>query len=151
VRIVAFALVAVAVGGGCGGADGLTRESFAIEANAICTAANVQASALGRRPPLLSAEAATWMDEVVRIARQAVASLRTLEAPEDDRRLVEAMLSAFERGLARGEEISQASRSRDAADYADVVSEATGQLRGARLAAAGYGLDECARLARGLR
>jgi hypothetical protein len=149
VRIVAWALLALAVAG-CGG-SGSSRDDFTIEANAVCAAADARTADLGARPPPMTPEYAAWVEQLLDVAREAVASLRELEPPPDGRRLIDEMLGGFERGLRHGQAVPAAVRTRDAATFATAVEAAAEQLAGARLAAAGYGLDACARLAGALR
>jgi hypothetical protein len=56
------------------------------------------------------------------------------------------MLSAFERGLGKGDEIARASRAGDDAAFRSSVDAALDSLTQAQASAAAYGLSECARL-----
>jgi hypothetical protein len=125
---------------------GVSREQFARQADAICARANEKVRMLGPEPPILTAEQADWILELTKIDRTALDGLRALEPPKGDRRAMASMLSAFERGLGKGEEIARASRAGDDAAFRRNVDAALDALTQAQAAADRYGLEECARL-----
>jgi hypothetical protein len=129
---------------GCGGSS----ERFADRANRVCADANERVASLGAEPQILTAEQADWLEHLTSIDRSAVAKLRELEPPEDEQRAVSAMLSAFERGLARGDVIARASRAGDFTAFRRRVDAAIADLGRGQLLARRHGLDECARLGR---
>ena len=94
---------------GCGGSGG----AFAEQANDACAGANEQVRALGPEPRILTAEQADWLEQLTQIDRDAVAKVRALDAPPDERAAISSMLAGFERGLGRGDAIARASRAGD--------------------------------------
>jgi hypothetical protein len=140
-------LVGLLLVAGCGGTNGgLSTQAFARQADAICAAANQRVRMLGPEPPILTAKQANWILELTAIDRAALERLRALKPPKGERRGMASMISAFERGLGRGEEIARASRAGDDAAFRRTVDAALDALAKARAAADRYGLDECARL-----
>jgi hypothetical protein len=96
----------------------------------------------------LTAGQADYVAALTAIAEEAVEELGKLEPPEEDRRAIKTMLSAFERGLAKGKEIAKASRAGDDPAFREAVAAGVRELGTAWLEADLYGLDDCARLGR---
>ena len=138
------ALAAVVLFAGCGGSG----DGVAEKANEACAAANEQVRSLGPEPRILTAPQADWLERLTRIDRAAVAKVRALEPPEDERGAIASMLSRFESGLARGDAIARASRRGDFAVLRSEVDAANADFGRARAIAADEGLDECARVGR---
>jgi hypothetical protein len=104
-------LAGVLVSTGCGGTDDrLTREQFAREADAICVTANEKVRMLGPEPPILTSVQAELILKLTKIDRRALSRLRALKPPKGERRSMASMISPFERGLGKGEQIARASR-----------------------------------------
>lgn len=133
---------------GCGGDGDVSPEDYSARADAICASANHEIRALGPEPPILTAEQAAWVEDVGEIAGAAVEEIGALEPSVGDRERLARMIAGFERGLARGDDIARASRAHDDDAFRAAAGEAVRSLNDARLAAAEYGLDACARLAR---
>jgi hypothetical protein len=147
---VALALLVAA--GACGDNDhALSRHEFLGKANAICGEANEKVRALGPEPPILTDEQADWIEQLTKIDRTATARLDALQPPDAAKRPIASMLSAFERGLGKGDEIARASRTGDDAAFRSSVDAALNSLTQAQASAAAYGLNECARLGRVVR
>jgi len=143
VRLLVVSAVAVVLAG-CGGSGG----GFADQANAACADANGHVRALGPEPQILTAAQADWLETLTAIDLAAVAKVRALEVPEDDRAAVSSMLSGFDRGLARGAAIERASRTGDLPALRGQVDAANADFSRARTIAEQLGLDQCAQLGR---
>jgi len=141
-RLVVLALFLLLAG--CGGSG----SAFATQANEACAGANERVRALGPEPRILTAEQADWLEELTRIDRAAVADVRALEPPSDERAAISSMLSGFERGLARGAAIARASRQGDFRALRSGVDAANADFSRARRIAVEQSLDECALLGR---
>jgi hypothetical protein len=145
--ISALAASAALAAAGCGAVT-TAKERFGGEAGRTCAAANERVAALGGEPRILTARHAEWVLRVTAINRRAIAALRALEPPEAGRRVIDSMLTAFERGFAKGEEIARASRAGNRGAFEAAIVEALNEITAGQLAAAGYGLDDCTRLGR---
>jgi hypothetical protein len=143
VRVLFVAAVVVLLAA-CGGSAG----GFAEQANDACAAANEEVRALGPEPRILTAEQADWLEELTRIDRGAVAKVRALEPPSEERAAISSMLSGFQRGLARGAAIERASRRGDFPALRSEVDAANVDFSRARAIAHEHGLAECALLGR---
>jgi hypothetical protein len=150
--IAPVALAVLVAAGGCGDSDrALSKHDFVREANAICREANEKVRALGPEPPILTDEQADWIEQLTKIDRTATERLDALQPPDAGRRRIASMLSAFEHGLGKGDEIARASRTGDDAAFRSSVKAALNSLTQAQASAAAYGLSECARLGRVVR
>jgi hypothetical protein len=94
----------------------------------------------------VTAVQAEWILKLTKIDRRALSRLRALKPPKGERRSMASMISSFERGLGKGEEIARASRAGDDAAFRGNVDAALNVLTQAQAAADRYGLDACARL-----
>jgi hypothetical protein len=150
--IAPVALAVLVAAGGCGDSNrALSRHDFVREANAICGEANEQVRALGPEPPILTDEQADWIEQLTKIDREATEKLDLLQPPDAAEHPIASMLSAFERGLGKGDEIARASRAGDDAAFRSSVDAALDSLTQAQASAAAHGLSECARLGRVVR
>jgi hypothetical protein len=150
--IAPVALAVLAAVGGCGDSDrALSRHDFIRKANAICSEANEKVRALGPEPPILTDEQADWIEQLTKIDRTATERLDALQPPDAAKHPIASMLSAFKRGLGKGDDIARASRAGDDAAFRSNVEAALNSLTQAQASAAAYGLSECARLGRVVR
>jgi hypothetical protein len=129
------------VGCGGGGVD------FSKAAASVCRNANSRVRReLGPEPAILTAGHARRILRQTGIDLGAVARLRRLQPPDEDRTVFEAMLGDLDRGLAFGAAIARADRRRDAAAFRAAVVRALNRITDGQLAAARLRLRGCDRI-----
>lgn len=122
-------LVAVALAAGCGGGGGggggsedrLTREEFVAAADAACKAANDEIDALAE--PTSLAEAGTFLEQVLPIQEDLVATLRGLRPPEVDQAKVDEAIGLLEQQLDVARDLQAAVDDGDEAKFTEIYEQ----------------------------
>lgn len=115
----------------------LSRAEFAAKADAIC---GRQLRKLNQGPqPTSFAELAAAMDKGSRVLRATVKEIRALKPPEEDQRLVDQMLAAFEANAATLSTVKAAALRQDQAGVETAV--ALGEAPALRAGQLAYELD----------
>jgi hypothetical protein len=131
---------------GCGG-SGLSHSQFVKRADAVCSAYTSQTKA-GVQPRTYT-QIVAFVDKTLPYYEAALRDLSALRPPSRDAQAVHAWLAADRRVAKAVRELGEAARRRDFPSVTAAASQA--QLAGSasRRAAAGLGLQVCAKVATG--
>jgi hypothetical protein len=139
----ALALTALAgcAGGDGGDGDGLTREQFAQQADAICLDAQLQIE--GIPPPLTISDVGPYAERYAPALRKQTERLRDLERPEDARDTIEEFVDELDATATIWDDIGEAAARSDQARVQQLFAQS--QQRTARIRELGseLGLQVC--------
>ena len=128
-----------------GGDEGVSKDAFVRDANAICRENAEAIDALGPEPGYAVAGAVKWFERLVAIQRDSVSKLSALRPPDEDKATIAEMLSKWQRAVDdAGPELVASVRSRDFQRFNRAVDKGIKLLQEGDLVAAEYGLDDCA-------
>jgi hypothetical protein len=122
--------------------DGVTREEWAEEANAICVETNEQLNALGIVPESPE-ELAPFIEQADPIVSDAVERLRSLPAPTGDEVTVERMIGLIEQELASFRSAASSFYAGDVATGYQLMEQANASDQRFSESARQLGADEC--------
>ena len=143
-----LALLALAAAAGCGGEDeGLSKEDYIAEADAICAEANKKEAALepgglGWVPGPKFGDP-DFMSEFNEPARAALRRLRALEPPEEEAARATDVNAAIKRQIDAFDEQIAALRAGDRTGEPEIVKKYELAYSDLAVAAGGLGLTEC--------
>ncbi|MDP9069167.1 MAG: hypothetical protein M3N53_12595 [Actinomycetota bacterium] len=139
-RIVLVALLAVLTA--CSD-DGLSKEEFIAQADAICEAADEKTREL--EPPKSPDALTEFVVEAQEITAQLLSDLRELQPPEEDRAVIDTMLSKIEEAMSYLPQIRDAAQKRDLQEVSRLGEELQAAASEANETAREYGLERCGR------
>lgn len=138
-------LLATTLVAGCGGdgsGDGLTREEYANQADAICAKYKQQTDALDR--PATLADLANVADDVIPILKKARDELRDLKPPANEQTAASSWLDQFEVIISDVEKIRDKAKENDSAGVQKLAQPALAHNKRANDLATQLGMTTCA-------
>jgi hypothetical protein len=124
------------------GDDGVTREEWAEQADAICVESNEQVNALGM-PPQTPEEVVTFIEAAVPIVSDALEQFRSLTPPTGDEASVERMIGLSEQSLNSYKNAASSLRAGDLNTGYQLVEEASAADERSSEIARQLGAGEC--------
>ena len=141
ILLLATTLVAGCGGGGVSG-DGLTREEYAKQADAICAKYKRQTDALDR--PATLEDLANVADDVIPILKKARDELRELKPPANEQTAASSWLDQFEVIISDVEKIRDKAKENDSAGVQKLAQPALEHNKRANDLATQLGMTTCA-------
>lgn len=123
--------------------EGLSKEEFIERADAICRESEEQTEEI--EPPRTPEELAGFVDEAERITGDLLRKLRDLEAPEEDRQEIDALLNKIQEALGHLPEIGRAAEEESAERIKQLGRELRDVSAEANEMARDYGFEVCGR------
>lgn len=123
--------------------DGLSKEEFIQEADAICREAEKRTEEI--EPPRTPEALAEFVDEAERITGELLADLRKLEPPEEGRETIDNLLQRIQDALDTLPQLKEAAQTRAASRIQELGQELQQASSEANEIAQGYGLQVCGR------
>lgn len=126
---------------GCG-ADGLSKEEFIAQGDAICTELDAQ----GQEIPAPEDESgfAPYLTQIAEVAGTARDDLAALDAPEDGQDVKDALVNALSTSITTIEGAAEAASGGDTVSAGDLIQQAAEEAATADEAAGEYGFQACA-------
>jgi hypothetical protein len=134
-------LAVLVLGAGCGGDEGLSREEFVSEAEAICDEFDQRVNEVDE--PESPADVERYVNEVRPVVENGLNELRELQPPEEFQERWDVLMARNDEGLEALDDLAQAGANGDEARVQEISDDAARRDEESDRIALELGLEKC--------
>jgi hypothetical protein len=134
-------LAVLVLGAGCGGDEGLSREEFVSEAEAICDEFDQRVNEVDE--PESPADVERYVNEVRPVVENGLNELRELQPPEEFQERWDVLMARNDEGLEALDDLAQAGANGDEARVQEIIEDASRRDGESDRIAQELGLQKC--------
>jgi hypothetical protein len=134
-------LAVLVLGAGCGGDEGLSREEFVSEAEAICDEFDQRVNEVDE--PESPADVERYVNEVRPVVENGLNELRELQPPEEFQERWDVLMARNDEGLEALDDLAQAGANGDEARVQEISEDAARRDEESDRIALELGLEKC--------
>jgi hypothetical protein len=134
-------LAVLVLGAGCGGDEGLSREEFVSEAEAICDEFDQRVNEVDE--PKSPADVERYVNEVRPVVENGLNELRELQPPEEFQERWDVLMARNDEGLEALDDLAQAGANGDEARVQEISEDAARRDEESDRIALELGLEKC--------